>query len=66
MHLNQALLACDTSCSVMSHRRLLHDDTRGVGEALNEEVCIDKACKGLMVGTSSIECKTSGTSFFLC
>ncbi|XVF54777.1 hypothetical protein PTKIN_Ptkin05aG0209000 [Pterospermum kingtungense] len=34
---------------LMLHRRLLHDDARGVGEALNETVCVQKKCSGLTV-----------------
>ena len=30
-------------------RRLIRDDSRGVGEALNETVCISKKCRGLTV-----------------
>jgi len=30
-------------------RRLLHDDARGVGEVLNETVCIADKCEGLTV-----------------
>ena len=30
-------------------RRLIHDDARGVGEALNETVCIADNCEGLTV-----------------
>lgn len=30
-------------------RRLLHDDARGVGETLNETVCIADNCEGLTV-----------------
>ncbi|KAL3722071.1 hypothetical protein ACJRO7_034428 [Eucalyptus globulus] len=33
----------------MLHRRLLHDDSRGVAEALNETVCALKDCKGLII-----------------
>lgn len=32
-------------------RRLLHDDSRGVAEALNETVCIHDKCSGLTVST---------------
>lgn len=30
-------------------RRLLHDDARGVGETLNETVCVANNCEGLTV-----------------
>lgn len=34
------------------NRRLLFDDARGVGEALNETVCVLEDCRGLTVSTN--------------
>ncbi|XP_022736308.1 probable alpha-mannosidase At5g13980 isoform X1 [Durio zibethinus] len=39
----------DGHLELMLHRRLLHDDGRGVAEALNETVCILNKCSGLTV-----------------
>ncbi|GFP89432.1 alpha-mannosidase [Phtheirospermum japonicum] len=39
----------DGEIEIMLHRRLLHDDGRGVDEALNETVCILNTCSGLTV-----------------
>ncbi|XP_061344400.1 probable alpha-mannosidase At5g13980 [Gastrolobium bilobum] len=39
----------DGQMELMVHRRLLEDDSRGVGEALNETVCIHDKCTGLTV-----------------
>lgn len=33
----------------LAFRRLLHDDSRGVGEVLNETVCVLDKCEGLTV-----------------
>lgn len=35
--------------SLLWYRRLLNDDARGVGEALNEKVCVLENCEGLTV-----------------
>ncbi|KAL0429671.1 UNVERIFIED_CONTAM: putative alpha-mannosidase [Sesamum radiatum] len=39
----------DGEVEIMLHRRLLHDDGRGVDEALNEKVCVRDSCSGLTV-----------------
>ncbi|CAM8986736.1 unnamed protein product [Rhodiola kirilowii] len=39
----------DGQVELMLHRRLLHDDGRGVDEALNETVCSSNECRGLIV-----------------
>ncbi|XP_042519982.1 probable alpha-mannosidase At5g13980 isoform X1 [Macadamia integrifolia] len=39
----------DGQVELMLHRRLLHDDSRGVAEALSEQVCILDECTGLMI-----------------
>uniref|UniRef100_J3KV59 Alpha-mannosidase n=1 Tax=Oryza brachyantha TaxID=4533 RepID=J3KV59_ORYBR len=39
----------DGQIELMLHRRLLHDDGRGVAEALNETTCFDNRCEGLVI-----------------
>lgn len=39
----------DGQIELMLHRRMTHDDAKGVGEVLNEEVCAFNDCKGLMI-----------------
>ncbi|KAI3941298.1 hypothetical protein MKW92_019263 [Papaver armeniacum] len=39
----------DGQIELMLHRRLLHDDGKGVGESLNETVCVLSECKGLTI-----------------
>uniref|UniRef100_A0A5B7A9H0 Alpha-mannosidase n=1 Tax=Davidia involucrata TaxID=16924 RepID=A0A5B7A9H0_DAVIN len=39
----------DGQLELMLHRRLLHDDSKGVAEALNETVCVLDECTGLTI-----------------
>ncbi|KAI3712813.1 hypothetical protein L1987_71379 [Smallanthus sonchifolius] len=39
----------DGEMEIMFHRRMLYDDHRGVGEALDEFVCNKTACQGLVI-----------------
>nr|KJB19727.1 hypothetical protein B456_003G116600 [Gossypium raimondii] len=39
----------DGELELMLHRRLLHDDGRGVAETLNETVCVQNKCSGLTI-----------------
>ncbi|KAL1316028.1 alpha-mannosidase-like [Arachis hypogaea] len=39
----------DGEVELMLHRRMLTEDGRGVGESLDEQVCIDDKCQGLTV-----------------
>ncbi|MCO5552789.1 hypothetical protein L7F22_006306 [Adiantum nelumboides] len=57
----------DGELELMFHRRLLHDDGKGVAEALNETTCLDDSasCEGLVVrGTFLIDVRPANESAF--
>ncbi|KAJ1689196.1 hypothetical protein LUZ63_013351 [Rhynchospora breviuscula] len=39
----------DGQIELMLHRRMQHDDARGVGDVLNEQVCVAKKCEGIKI-----------------
>lgn len=39
----------DGQVELMLHRRMIFDDSRGVGEALDETTCVENTCEGLTV-----------------
>ncbi|XP_022739910.1 alpha-mannosidase-like [Durio zibethinus] len=39
----------DGEVELMLHRRMLKDDSRGVGEALDESMCVGSKCEGLTI-----------------
>ncbi|XVF15938.1 hypothetical protein REPUB_Repub09cG0198800 [Reevesia pubescens] len=39
----------DGEVEIMLHRRMVADDSRGVGEALDESVCVGSKCEGLTI-----------------
>ncbi|XP_022775428.1 alpha-mannosidase-like [Durio zibethinus] len=39
----------DGEVELMLHRRMIYDDSRGVGEALDESVCVGSTCEGLTI-----------------
>ncbi|KAI3960584.1 hypothetical protein MKX01_003758 [Papaver californicum] len=52
----------DGEIEIMLHRRIIFDDGRGVGEALDETVCADDTCEGLTIrGTYFMNINQLGT-----
>ncbi|KAL3838925.1 hypothetical protein ACJIZ3_023516 [Penstemon smallii] len=39
----------DGEIELMLHRRMINDDSRGVGEPLDESICVENKCEGLTV-----------------
>ncbi|KAI3929113.1 hypothetical protein MKW92_027696 [Papaver armeniacum] len=52
----------DGEIEIMLRRRMIFDDSRGVGEALDETVCVDDTCEGLTIrGTYYMNINQLGT-----